>query len=252
MRVIAGDTDEIARSSVTAGSRSVQIVGPAVVNMADQLIERARPIAAELLEAAEVDVVFDPAAGAFAVTGTPSRSVGWSAVAAAATSPIHIENSYAHTAPSYPYGTHAAVVEVDVETGKVVLQRLTAVDDAGAIVNPLLAKGQIHGGLASAIGHALTEEVRFDAAGTPLTTNFADYGVITAAELPSFEVISHVVATPLNPLGAKGVGESGTIGAAPAVQSAVIDALAHLGVRHLDIPLTPEKVWRAINHFPPQ
>ena len=148
--------------------------------------------------------------------------------------------------PTYPFGAHLAVVEVDPATGKVELRRLVAVDDAGTILNPLLAEGQIHGGMAQGVAQALLEEIRFDDDGNPLTTNFADYPVISAAELPSFELVHLETPTWVNELGAKGVGESGTVGSIPAVQNAVIDALAPYGVRHLDMPLTPERVWRAM------
>jgi len=137
-------------------------------------------------------------------------------------------------------------VDVDTEVGKVVLRRHIAVDDAGRILNPLLAEGQRHGGIAQGAAQALLEEVRYDEAGNPITSNLADYAAISATELPSFELVSMETPTDVNPLGAKGIGESGTIGSTPAVQSAVIDALAHLGVRHLDMPATPERVWRAI------
>jgi len=144
-----------------------------------------------------------------------------------------------------------AVVEVDTETGKVRLLRHVACDDAGTIINPLLVDGQVHGGVAAGIGQALFEEVRYDAEGNPLTTTFADYAFPSAAELPSFERIPHETPTPMNPLGAKGIGESGTIGATPAVQNAVVDAVSHLGVRHIDLPLTPERVWTAIQQARP-
>ena len=139
-----------------------------------------------------------------------------------------------------------AVVEVDTETGRVTLQQLIACDDAGIILNPLLADGQVHGGLAQGAAQALLEEFVYDDAGNPLTANFADFAVISAAELPSFERVVLETPTPRNELGAKGIGESGTVGATPAVQNAVVDALAHLGIRHLDMPLTPERVWQAI------
>ena len=141
---------------------------------------------------------------------------------------------------------HIAAVEVDLDTGRSRVVRHVAVDDCGTVLNPLLVEGQQHGGIASGIGQALYEEVRFDDDGNPLTSNLADYGMPSAAELPSFEVHSTETPTPLNPLGAKGIGEAATIGSTPAVQNAVIDALAHLGVRHLDMPCTSERVWRAI------
>jgi carbon-monoxide dehydrogenase large subunit len=138
------------------------------------------------------------------------------------------------------------VVEVDTETGQVDLERLVACDDAGVILNPLLAAGQVHGGLAQGAAQALLEEFRYDEDGNPLTGNLADYAVISAAELPMFERVVLETPTHINPLGAKGIGESGTVGATPAIQNAVVDALSHLGIRHLDMPMTPEKVWRSI------
>jgi carbon-monoxide dehydrogenase large subunit len=139
-----------------------------------------------------------------------------------------------------------ATVEIDPETGQVTLTRLLAVDDAGTIINPLLAEGQRHGGLAQGAAQALMEEVRYDEDGNPVTSNLADYAMISATELPSFELIPMATPTPVNALGAKGIGESGTIGSTPAVQSAVVDALAHLGVRHVDMPTSPQRVWDAI------
>ena len=141
---------------------------------------------------------------------------------------------------------HFVVVDIDTETGDVRVRRLIGVDDAGRILNPLLLEGQIHGGMASGIGQALIEHVRYDEHGNPLTANFADYGIISMTELPSFELHEHETPTPRNPLGAKGIGESGTIGATPAVQNAVCDALAHLGIRHVDMPFTPERMWRTL------
>ncbi len=138
-------------------------------------------------------------------------------------------------------------MEVDTETGGVRLRRFVSVDDAGRILNPLLALGQTHGGIAQGAGQALTEEMVYDADGNPLTSNFADYGVISAAELPSFEALLQQTPTPANPLGAKGIAESGTIGAPPAIQNAVVDALSPLGVTHVDIPCTPQRVWQAIS-----
>jgi carbon-monoxide dehydrogenase large subunit len=155
-------------------------------------------------------------------------------------------STFSADGPTFPFGAHVAVVEVDTETGGAELVRLVAVDDAGTIINPLLADGQIHGGLAQGVAQALFEEVRYDEDGNPLTTNFADYPVPAASELPSFERIEMVTPTPRNELGAKGIGESGTIGATPAVQNAVVDAVAHLGVRHIDMPATPERIWEAI------
>jgi carbon-monoxide dehydrogenase large subunit len=148
--------------------------------------------------------------------------------------------------PTFPFGAHVAVVEVDTETGAVVLTRLVAVDDAGTLINPMLADGQIHGGLAQGAAQALFEEMTYDEEGNPQTSSLADYTVPAASEVPSFERIEMVTPTPLNELGAKGIGESGSIGSTPAVQNAVIDAVSHFGVRHIDMPCTPERVWRAI------
>jgi len=139
------------------------------------------------------------------------------------------------------------VVEVDTETGKATLVRHVTVDDAGRILNPVLAEGQRHGGIAQGVAQALLEEVRYDPDGNPLTSTLVDYAAITATELPSFELVASETPTPINPLGAKGIGEAGTIGSTPAVLNAVIDAVSYLGVRHIDMPATPEKVWAAIN-----
>jgi aerobic carbon-monoxide dehydrogenase large subunit len=147
---------------------------------------------------------------------------------------------------TFPFGAHVAVVEVDTETGGVTVRSITAVDDAGRILNPMLADGQVHGGLAQGIAQALCEEIRYDDDGNPLTSTFADYTIISACELPMFDRISMETPTPMNELGAKGIGESGTVGSTPAVWNAVVDALRPLGVRHLDMPCTPERVWRAI------
>ena len=149
--------------------------------------------------------------------------------------------------PTFPFGAHLAVVDVDTETGEVRLERLIAVDDAGRILNPLLVDGQRHGGLAQGAAQALYEQMVYDEDGNPTTSTFAEYAIVSAAELPTFELVAQETPTPLNPLGAKGIGESGTIGSTPAVHNAVIDALAHLGVLHIDMPCTPERVWRAIS-----
>lgn len=149
--------------------------------------------------------------------------------------------------PTFPFGAHLAVVEVDTDTGEVRLERMVAVDDAGTILNPLIAEGQIHGGIAQGAAQVLLEEIVYDEDGTPKTTNFADYAVISATELPSFELAPMETPTWVNELGAKGVGESGTIGGIPAVYNAVVDAVSHLGVRHLLTPCTPERVWAAIH-----
>jgi carbon-monoxide dehydrogenase large subunit len=160
--------------------------------------------------------------------------------------PLAAESVFDQDGATFPFGAHIAVVEVDTDTGNARLVRHVAVDDCGTVVNPLLVEGQQHGGIGSGVGQALFEEVRYDDHGNPITSNFVDYGFPSAAEMPSFEVHSTETPTPLNPLGAKGIGEAATIGSTPAIQNAVIDAVAHLGVRHIDMPCTAERVWTAI------
>ena len=261
IEVIHGDTDVVPQGEGTGGSRSVQLAGSAMVDASDKLIELAKARASDLLEAAVQDITFDAGAadgrassGAFSVVGTPAVSVSWDDVAAAPPSAAEREaaegdavsdevlllegiSDFVQADASFPFGAHLAVVEVDLDTGKAELSRLIAIDDAGVIINPALAEGQRHGGLAAGAAQALMEESAYDAQGNPITSNFADYAVISSMELPSFELLSRQTPTPLNPLGAKGIGEAGTIGATPAVQNAVIDALSPLGIRHIDICL---------------
>jgi carbon-monoxide dehydrogenase large subunit len=248
--VVHGDTDLVPVGGGTFGSRSLQQGGAAVQQVSIEVVDRARALAAELLEADVDDVVLDKDAGAFHVRGAPSVARSWADVALAAEQdgqgPLDVESTFVAPGPTYPFGAHLAVVEVDTETGKVELVRMVACDDAGTVLNPLLFEGQVHGGIAQGVAQALCEEFAYDADGNPITANLADYTFISAAELPHFEVVHQATPTPYNALGAKGVGESGTIGSTPAVQSAVVDALAAFGVRHLDMPMTPERVWRAI------
>jgi aerobic carbon-monoxide dehydrogenase large subunit len=239
-----GDTDLIPQGGGTGGSRSLQQGGAAVQQASRELIDAARQRAAAELEANPADLVFDAGRSAFAVAGDPRASVPLAKLA-------EEERLFVHTVftapgPTFPFGAHVAVVEVDTETGKAVLRRMVTVDDAGTVVNPLLAEGQRHGGIAQGAAQALCEEVIYDADGNPLTASFADYAVLSATEVPSFELADMATPTSYNPLGAKGIGEAGTIGATPAVQNAVIDALAHLGVRHIDMPASPQRVWQAL------
>ena len=215
---------------------------------AEQVVDKARQLAAQLLEADPADVVLDKVGQRFHVAGTPAVSKSWAELTKEAQpGGLSAEADFAPPGATFPFGSHIAVVEVDTETGKVTLERMIAVDDAGRILNPLIAEGQIQGGLAQGVAQALLEEVRYDQGGNPVGTNLADYTFVSAAELPSFETVSMETPTPLNELGAKGIGESGSIGSTPAVQNAVVDALSHLGVRHVDMPTTPERVWLAIN-----
>ena len=252
IEVVHGDTDVVPRGGITGGSRSAQKAGSAVAEATDELVELARQRAADLLEAAAADVVLDTDAGTFHVTGAPgARSIAWADVAAAIAAepepdPLKCESDFSGEGPTFPFGVYAAVVEVDTDTGRVDLRRLVTVDDAGTILNPLLAMGQVHGGLGQGIAQALFEEFAYDSDGNPLTATFADYGIPTAADLPWFEATLTETPSPNNPLGFKGIAESGTIGAPPAIQNAVVDALAHLGVRHIDLPVSPERVWKAL------
>ena len=243
IEVIHGDTDLVRSGGLTVGSRSVQLGGAAVAEASARLVEAARQRAADVLEAAAADVVLD--GGRFHVAGTPARSVCWADLAGGH-GPLGAESDFDPPMPTFPFGTHVAVVEVDTETGLVRLRQIVAVDDAGRLLNPLLAEGQVHGGIAQGVAQALLEAIEYDEDGQPKTTNFADYPVISAAELPSFDVVPMETPTFVNPLGAKGVGESGTIGAIPATYNAVVDAVGHLGIRHLETPLTPERVWTAL------
>jgi len=240
------DTDDIDHGGGTGGSRSLQVGGTAVKMAAEQVIDQARRLAADLLEAAVEDVQLDVGRAAFHVAGSPAPVVTWADVAAAAPEPLFAGADFKPEGATFPFGVHVSVVSVDTETGAVKILRHVACDDAGTIINPLLVDGQVHGGVGQGIAQALLEEVRYDESGNPITSNLADYAFISAAELPSFERVPMETPTPRNPLGAKGIGEAGTIGSTPAVQNAVIDAVRHLGVRHIDMPCTAERVWQAI------
>src|SRR4051794_33457279 len=243
--VVHGDTDRIPRGGGTMGSRSLQQGGAAVHQAAVELIDLAKQRAAQALEADPADLEVDLDTAGIAVRGTPG--VGISFAQLAEREPLQVDTRFTAAGPTFPFGAHVVVVEVDVESGKAEVVRVVTVDDAGVIVNPLLAEGQRHGGIAQGVAQALLEEVLYDADGNPQTSTLADYPFVSATELPSFELVDMATPTPVNPLGAKGIGEAGTIGATPAVQNAVVDAVAHLGVRHVDMPCTPMRVWRATN-----
>jgi carbon-monoxide dehydrogenase large subunit len=251
--VVHSDTGVVARGAGTMGSRSLQKGGSAVHKAGTQVLEKAKRIAGHLLEASPEDVAL--ADGRFCIAGAPERALTWEEVASAANDPARLpdgeepglrEDADFDADTSFPFGAHAAVAEVDVETGDARLVRIVAVDDCGTIVNPMLVQGQQHGGLGQGIAQALYEGVGYDDMGNPLNGNLMSYSMPSAADLPALETFNTVTPTPINPLGAKGIGESATIGSTPAVQNAVIDAVSHLGVRHIDMPLTPERVWRAI------
>ena len=249
VELVWGDTDLVPIGTGTMGSRSLQQGGNAVFQVAGTLTEKAKTVAARLLEANEADVVLDKGRGVFHVAGTPAMSKSWADLAAAEKGNGGLMHDEVIGVPgaTFPFGAHVAVVEVDTETGRVKHLRQVACDDAGKVLNPMLLDGQIHGGVAQGVAQALLEEVLYDADGNPTTSNLADYGFISAAELPSVEVVHMETPTPVNAIGAKGIGESGTIGSTPAIQSAVVDAVSHLGVRHIEMPCTAERVWQAIN-----
>ena len=246
---VDADTETVARGSGTMGSRSLQAGGSAVYEASKAVLEKGKQLAATLLEASADDIVVGD--GALQVAGVPAKSVSWAELASAAAEQ-EIEGGLAHeldfdgTDSTYPFGSHVAVVEVDSETGEVELLRHIAVDDCGTILNPMLVHGQQHGGIAQGVAQALWEHVQYDEDANPVSASLMDYLMPSAADLPSFEVSNTETASPRNPLGAKGIGESGTIGSTPAVHNAVCDALVHLGVEHIDMPCTPQAVWKAL------
>lgn len=246
---VQSDTAVVPRGGGTGGSRSLQMGGSAVVSAAASVLDQARGHAATLLEAAVDDVVLTEE-GTFGVAGVPTgATVTWTEVAGAARDAgekLSAGLDVNQDGSTFPFGAHVSVVEVDTDTGLVRPLRHIAVDDCGRVLNPLLVEGQQHGGLAQGIAQALYEEVVFSPDGQPVTGTLADYAMPSAADLVDFETASTVTPTPLNALGAKGIGESATIGSTPAVQNAVVDAVSHLGVRHIDLPCTPQRVWRAI------
>jgi len=254
IQVFWGDSDALDAGRGNGGSGALSVGGSAVMRATEKIVERGRRIAAHLLEAAPADIVLRD--GRFTVTGT-DKGVTLGAVARTAYQPRQlpagVESGFSERAAfmppavTFPNGTHVCEVEIDADTGLVRVVRYSVVDDVGRMVNPMLVKGQIHGGIAQGLGQALFEELAYDpGTGQLLAGSFMDYAMPRADDLPSFEVDSHAVPTQMNPLGAKGVGEAGTVGALPALLNAVNHALAPLGVRHLDMPVTPERVWRAI------
>jgi carbon-monoxide dehydrogenase large subunit len=247
VRVVHGDTAAIDRGVGTFASRSMSLGGSAATMAARAVVEKARRIAAGQLEVTLEDV--EPIEGGFAVTGAPSRRVTWKEVAQAAyaSEDAGLEAFELFDSPElWPFGTHIAVVRVDRDTGHVDVDTIVAVDDCGTVVNPLIVAGQVQGGIAQAVGQALAERVVFDADGTLLSGSLGDYAVPRAADIPPILLDHTLTPTPLNPLGAKGVGEAGTNGCPPAIANAVLDALSPLGVQHLDLPFTSDRVWEAI------
>lgn len=250
IEVREGSTALTASGVGAVGSRSAQTAGSAVHRSSTELVARARAEAAALLEAAEDDIVLDLARGRFHVIGTPARALGWDAIADAVATDdrelscgdvFDIEGNN-----SYPSGAHLAVVEVDIETGGVDVLRYVAVDDVGRRLNPMIVEGQLHGGIVAGMGQTLGEVIVEDERGTPLTATFMDYALPTSDVVPSIELIASGTPTSFNPLGVKGVGENGPVGATPALHNAIVDALTPFGVSHLDLPCTPDRIWHAL------
>ena len=254
MRVIDGDTDRVAFGIGTMGSRSTVIGGSALFFAAEKIIEKATKIAAHMLEASDVDVEF--ADGAFTVAGT-DRSVTLTEVAKASFTPARLPKgvepglfesaTFAPDDDTYPNGSHVCEVEIDPETGETDLVGYWVVDDVGVMVNPVIVKGQIHGGIAQGVGQALGEQVAYDPeSGQLLSGSFMDYRMPRAGDFPDIVIVANEVPTKRNPLGVKGAGEAGTVGALPATMNAVMNALAQVGVTDLDMPATPDRIWQAI------
>ena len=254
IRVLHGDTQVSPKGMDTYGSRSLTVGGVAVLSACDKVIEKAKVIAAGMIEASANDLEWSP--GRFAVRGDPEKGVTIGEIAlatfAAHNLPDGVEPSLDSDATydpdnfSFPHGTHLCATEIDTETGMVTIRSYVAVDDVGTVVNPLIVDGQVHGGIAQGIAQALYEEAVYDEDGNLLTTTMADYLLPSAADLPHFTTDRTVTAATTNPMGVKGVGEAGTIASTPAVVNAIIDALRQFGVRNVPMPCTPERVWRAI------
>jgi carbon-monoxide dehydrogenase large subunit len=253
--VLHGDTSVSKQGVGTFGSRS-QAVGGAALHLAGRKVKaKMAKFAAALLEASESDLVFEN--GTIGVRGAPAAALPFQTVAAFAYIPVPLpagvdepgltaDAYFEPTNNTYPFGCHISMLEIDRETGEPALLKLVAVDDAGHLINPLIVEGQIHGGLAQGIGQAMVEEAVYNADGQLLTGSFMDYALPRAIDFPRFELSNTVTPTPVNPLGAKGVGEAGTLGSTPSIVNAAVDALSGFGVTHIDMMLRPEKLWRII------
>jgi carbon-monoxide dehydrogenase large subunit len=252
--VLRGDTATAHYGRDTYGSRATALGGTAIVMSIDKIIDKAKKLAAELLESTPKKIEFK--VGKFFVAGKPKNALSWGQLASEAyvaknlppgfEPGLEASSFYEPSNCTFPFGTHIAAVEVDRDTGQVKILKYIAVDDCGKQINPLLVEGQVQGGIAQAIGAALMEQTVYDENGQLLTGEFMDYAIPRATDIPDSVIGSTETPSPSNPLGVKGVGEAGTIGATPAIANAVVDALSPLGIRHLDLPFTPERVWRAI------
>ncbi|MBV8167051.1 MAG: molybdopterin-dependent oxidoreductase, partial [Alphaproteobacteria bacterium] len=253
IRLLQGDSDQLIAGGGTGGSKSIMASGAAIVEASEKVIEQGKQIASFVLEAAVADIEF--AAGRFTIAGT-DRSIDIMALAETlrggldlpADLPRSLDVKHVHkAAPSaFPNGCHVCEVEIDPDTGVVEIARYHMVNDFGTLINPLMVEGQAHGGVVQGIGQALMERTVFDESGQPLTGSYMDYAVPRADNAVSFGFVSHPVPAKTNILGAKGCGEAGCAGSLPAVMNAVVDALAPLGIRHIDMPATPQRVWQAI------
>jgi carbon-monoxide dehydrogenase large subunit len=256
VEVIHGDTGMIPFGMGTYGSRTTPVAGGAIAQACNKIIEKGRKIAAHLLEASEKDIEYRP--GIYSIKGLPDKKVTIQQVALASYAaganelPQGLEPGLEATAfydPenfTFPFGTHVCTVEVDPETYTVKILKYVAVDDCGKRINPMIVEGQIHGGIVQGIAQALWEQAVYDENGNLLTATLTDYAVPTSADVPEIELDETVTPSPHNPLGVKGVGETGTIAATPAVVNAVLDAISHLGIEHIDMPLTPTRIWEAV------
>jgi carbon-monoxide dehydrogenase large subunit len=251
---VQGDTEKVFFGQGTGGSRSATLAGSAFHGALEKITAKARKLAAHLLEVDAADVSF--ADGIFSSPKT-NRTLAMQDVARAAADPAKLPDAmeggltatsvYRADVENFPNGCHVCEVEIDRDTGAVEIARYTVVDDVGTVLNPLLLHGQIHGGVAQGVGQVLMEDICRDASGQPMTGSFMDYAVPRAADISAIAVESHPVPTGTNPLGVKGAGEAGCVGALPAVANALVDALSEFGVRHIEMPATPERVWRAVN-----
>jgi CO/xanthine dehydrogenase Mo-binding subunit len=251
-----GDTSNTPQGNGTMGSRGLAVGGGALMLSLKKIQDKAKRVAAHMLEAAVEDIELSD--GKYRVRGVPDQGLALADIAAAVyddvdAMPADIDAGLESTDffrpedETFPFGTHVAVVEVFPETGEVEILRYVSVDDCGVIISPLLVTGQVHGGLAQGIGQALFEEILYDSSGEMITGTLNDYAIARASSLPRFETHHTETPTPINPLGSKGIGEAATIGSTPSMANAVIDALEPFGITHLNIPFTPEKVWKAIN-----
>jgi carbon-monoxide dehydrogenase large subunit len=254
IHLLQADTDEVAIGRGTYASRSMMIGGSALRAAADEVIERGKRFAAHFMEAAAADIAF--AEGEFRIAGT-DRALSIGQVARMSFNPVGLPSElgvglqgaggFSPRQPTFPNGCHICEVEIDPETGEVALDRYTVVDDIGTVVNPLLARGQIMGGVAQGVGQALSEDIVYDReSGQLLTGTLLDYGIPRADTMPAVAVDFSPVPSPTNPLGVKGVGEGGTVAATPTVMNAILEALSPLGVTDLAMPATPERIWRAM------